>query len=252
MGPLGRNRSSLWLFLAFGVGALANRWLSNRDDVGEGSSSLADHPQSDLLLAVSSASPVVLPDMPAALFEQKSRFTLVIDSQHEPDAALANNIVAPIQASSAYIANPNSSDNNDETVIEWSQSSNSAEALGYRTDTAPHLPDINAESAPQNSASPFAANVISETRLPQSQDVEALQDGPHFDPEPSSLEQEGLDDDRFVSITYLNEQMGPPAPEEEDDDEYFDTLSEGEVEPPEEGMEQYEINPGEDGDSEGE
>ncbi|KAF0284940.1 hypothetical protein BA899_07465 [Spiribacter sp. SSL99] len=146
---------------------------------------------SDLLLAVSSASPVPLPDVPQDILDQKNRFTIVLEQEAAaPDALFANtpDVIIGDRALAGELPPPapdrSDEDDDDEGIVLWRGDEGSAPAISQADPGAP------ADST---------GEILSETPLPQ---AEAITES----------------DPRFVSITQLNEQMGPPAPEDDDDE----------------------------------
>ena len=202
-----KHPSSLGLVLAFGVGALFQRWLSNREETRDATGDTADL-QSELLIAVSAASPAPVPDVPVALFDLKNRFTIVVEGN----------------PSSAELAE----DESDRALLWWDSNRSSAESGALSSQPSASLPSA-AEAPPvhQSTSPPVDAggSVVSETILSQESGDPR---GPGARTKPSDGRTSENDasgsvaaDQRFVSVTDLNELMGPPAPDEDDDDEGF-------------------------------
>ncbi|PYZ99399.1 hypothetical protein A6K26_009485, partial [Gammaproteobacteria bacterium 2W06] len=161
---------------------------------------------SDLLLAVSSASPVPLPDVPPDILDQKSRFTIVLEQETAaPDSLLANTpgITTSEQALAGAFPDLQSDrseeGDDDQGIFFWRGDGGSTPAISQ------------AESASRQGST---GEILSETRLPQD-DGEPRGMWGGVEPPPEAIT---ASDPRFVSITQLNEQMGPPAPEDDDDE----------------------------------
>ncbi len=211
------SRRGVPLLAAGFLGAWLTRFFQNQDNQSGKPESLQD----ELLIAVSSASPVALPDAPADLFEQKTRFTIAINDARDHSVAYASPDEGLIQPPSADLAvTAEEDEDDDEGIFWWDRGGSSADPNGYLTDIAPH-PSSPAPANPAKAlADAPADNVISETELPQSQEKAGTQYRPESLPDDEGLSQlPEMEDERFVSITQLNQQMGPPAPEEDDDDD---------------------------------
>ncbi|MDR9433808.1 MAG: hypothetical protein RI529_08235, partial [Spiribacter sp.] len=125
-------------------------WLTRffrQDDASDRPESLQDQ----LLIAVSSASPVALPDSPDHLVEQKSRFTIALERPIEPSspaAGIPSVVKAPQPAASKQGADDtaDADDDDDEAGILWLH-------RGDASPTGPSVGDV----------------VVSETRLPSAE-----------------------------------------------------------------------------------
>jgi VCBS repeat-containing protein len=189
-------------------------WLTRffrQDDAPDRPESLQDQ----LLIAVSSASPVALPDSPDHLVEQKSRFTIALERPIESSSPAAD--IPPL----AQLPQPADS-NNDRAVTADADNDDDDEAgilWLHRGDASPTAPTVG-DDVVSETPLPGAEQRVGESSVdPRTDNRTATDSGIDSDASPSTQYHEEGTEDRIVSITELNEQMGPPAPEEEDDDE---------------------------------
>ncbi|MDR9433152.1 MAG: VCBS domain-containing protein [Spiribacter sp.] len=189
------GRRGVPLLAAGFLGAWLTRFFS-QDDSPNRPESLQDQ----LLIAVSSASPVLLPDSPDHLVEQKSRFTIALEIP--PKATSAEQTLA--QAPVLPPVHKGIQDDDDEAIF-W-------------RDRAEPSPTI-ADNAP----------AVSNTVLPIIPDQPSARSNTDSDPDvkptldadnsPSLLDDDSNSAGRIVSITELNKHMGSVPSDDEDDDE---------------------------------
>jgi hypothetical protein len=202
-----RSRGLSGGLIALAAGVVG--WLLPRSD--ESGDEEVTRLQSDLLLAVSSADPVPLPDLPDDMFERKARFTIVLERPSdetemgspltiEPNLTISP---PPMLGRERF---PVDEDDDDEAFI-WSRRGDD------RSDDTPSVP-AEADKQPNDGGS-----TVSRTTLHGDQPDEEIAPGEREARDPADSGPAPPEDEQFVSITRLNEQMGPPAPVEEDDDD---------------------------------
>jgi hypothetical protein len=185
-------------------------WLLPRGD-GPGDEE-ATRPQSDLLLAVSSADPVPLPDLPDEMLERKARFTIALERSSDATGTSAPTTTAPNKPMGARPTPgqqpfADDEDDDDDEGIVWLRRGDN------RADNTPSVP-AEADQQPND-----AGSTVSRTTLDADQSEEETAPGARGAADPADTAPASPEDEQFVSITRLNEQMGPPAPVEEDDDD---------------------------------
>ncbi|MEX0386269.1 beta strand repeat-containing protein [Spiribacter onubensis] len=184
-------------------------WLLPRSDERDGEES--GGPQSDLLLAVSSADPVALPDLPDDMLERKARFTIVLEqspgdadpsreSTIEPEAGLVPLPVAPRYSVA------DEEDDDDEAIV-WFRGGDGGVDGGA---------SVLAEADERPGG---LDNTVSHTTLDRDTQDQGTALAERGGVDSSETDPASPGGEQFVSITQLNEQMGPPAPDEDDDDE---------------------------------
>jgi VCBS repeat-containing protein len=204
---------------AFVIGAVISRIIERFVDTEKSSDTSEEGPQSDLLLAVSSADPVAIPDVPGSVLEPKLGFAIAIDrpgSDRSPAYSPAN-VDQGIQSRSP-MHDPQRLFGSEDLAKEHYETGGRSDS-GVRSSPAgsPVVNTPSTDSPPAGSRD--ASTVVSTTRLGRdtaANESERVADSTRD--EAGELDFEENRADRFVSITRLNEQMGPPAPEEDDDE----------------------------------